>query len=71
MAEHLILSKVQYLFNVKLGIVFHDTRPENYLLSKMGHLVLTDFGLSVTALGDNGCTNTLCGTLDYMVLEIF
>ncbi|KAJ2454707.1 hypothetical protein EV183_001291 [Coemansia sp. RSA 2336] len=54
----------------KLGIVFRDTKPENCLLSKTGHLVLTDFGLSKTALGDDGRTNTFCGTPAYMAPEV-
>ncbi|KAJ2326967.1 hypothetical protein IWW51_002003 [Coemansia sp. RSA 2702] len=54
----------------RLGIVFRDTKPENCLLSKTGHLVLTDFGLSKTALGDDGRTNTFCGTPAYMAPEV-
>ncbi|KAJ2227370.1 hypothetical protein EV180_002482 [Coemansia sp. RSA 518] len=54
----------------KLGIVFRDTKPENCLLSKTGHLVLTDFGLSKTALGDDGRTSTFCGTPSYMAPEV-
>ncbi|KAJ1726119.1 hypothetical protein LPJ61_005408 [Coemansia biformis] len=53
-----------------LGIVFRDTKPENCLLSRTGHLVLTDFGLSKTALGDDGRTTTFCGTPAYMAPEV-
>ncbi|KAJ2160562.1 hypothetical protein GGF46_002158 [Coemansia sp. RSA 552] len=54
----------------RLGIVFRDTKPENCLLSRTGHLVLTDFGLSKTALGSDGRTSTFCGTPAYMAPEI-
>ncbi|KAJ1958104.1 hypothetical protein GGI12_004825 [Dipsacomyces acuminosporus] len=54
----------------KLGIVFRDIKPENCLLNNKGHLVLTDFGLSKTALGEDGKTNTFCGTPSYMAPEI-
>ncbi|KAJ2773381.1 hypothetical protein IWQ57_001321 [Coemansia nantahalensis] len=54
----------------KLGIVFRDTKPENCLLSRTGHLVLTDFGLSKTALGEDGRTSTFCGTPAYMAPEV-
>lgn len=32
------------------GIVYRDLKPENCLLNEMGHLVLTDFGLSKKAV---------------------
>ncbi|KAJ2712525.1 hypothetical protein H4R19_002706 [Coemansia spiralis] len=54
----------------RLGIVFRDTKPENCLLSRTGHLVLTDFGLSKTALGEDGRTSTFCGTPAYMAPEV-
>ncbi|ORX73210.1 Pkinase-domain-containing protein [Linderina pennispora] len=54
----------------KLGIVFRDAKPENCLLSNTGHLVLTDFGLSKTALGADGRTSTFCGTPSYMAPEV-
>ncbi|KAJ1673581.1 hypothetical protein EV182_004959, partial [Spiromyces aspiralis] len=54
----------------KQGIIYRDLKPENILLSADGHLVLTDFGLSKTALDGDGRTNTFCGTPAYMAPEV-
>lgn len=51
-----------------LGIVYRDLKPENCLLDREGHVVLTDFGLSKVAV--DGKTNTICGTAEYMAPEI-
>lgn len=32
----------------KLGIVYHDLKPENLVLSSSGHINLVDFGLCKT-----------------------
>ncbi|KAI8997074.1 kinase-like domain-containing protein [Pilobolus umbonatus] len=51
-----------------LGIVYRDLKPENCLLDREGHVMLTDFGLSKVAV--DGKTNTICGTAEYMAPEI-
>lgn len=45
---------------------FKFLQPENILLDKDGHIVLTDFGLCKDNLDFNDTTATLCGSLDYL-----
>ncbi|CAL1156629.1 unnamed protein product [Cladocopium goreaui] len=48
-------------------IVFRDLKPENLLLSELGHIKLTDMGLAKVILGK---TFTTCGTPDYFAPEL-
>jgi len=52
-----------------VGIIHRDLKPENVLLQEDGHLILTDFGCSREALGDDRATS-LVGTDAYMAPEI-
>jgi len=55
-----------------LGIVYRDLKPENICLTKGGHLVLVDFGLSKMLESQFICatTRTFCGTAEYLAPEV-
>ncbi|KAM3728593.1 cAMP-dependent protein kinase catalytic subunit [Dirofilaria immitis] len=49
------------------NIAYRDLKPENLMLTKIGHLKLTDFGFA-KIIADQ--TNTLCGTPEYLAPEV-
>jgi len=64
-----IVAAVEYLHDA--GVIYRDLKPENLLLTKGGHVVMTDFGLSKEGLHDQkDTTTTFCGTPEYLAPEV-
>jgi len=54
-----------------MNFVYRDLKPENILMDEVGHVCLTDFGLSKEFEDpDNPEASTFCGTPEYLAPEI-
>ena len=54
----------------KNNMVYRDLKPENILLDSLGHVKLTDFGLSKILEDEEDKAFTLCGTPQYLAPEV-
>ena len=53
-----------------LDMIYRDLKPENILLDEIGHICLTDFGLSKESVATVNAAKTFCGTPEYLAPEI-
>jgi serine/threonine protein kinase len=64
-----IVLGIEYLH--KNGVIYRDLKPENLLLTRYGHIIMTDFGLSKEGLHTKDArTATFCGTPEYLAPEV-
>merc|ERR1712014_69605 len=63
-----LLLAIHYLHG--LNIIHRDLKPESVMLTGLGHVKVTGFGLSKEGIEDNESARTMCGTPEYLAPEI-
>mmetsp|Transcript_21884 Transcript_21884/g.31883 ORF Transcript_21884/g.31883 Transcript_21884/m.31883 type:complete len:736 (+) Transcript_21884:44-2251(+) len=63
-----LLSALHHLH--QQHIIYRDLKLENVLMDNMGHIALTDFGLSKQNIDLTGGATTFCGTAEYIAPEL-
>lgn len=63
-----LLSALDHLHQNQ--IIYRDLKLENILMDHVGHIALTDFGLSKQDIDKTGGATTFCGTAEYIAPEL-